>query len=182
MKNSNNHSRIAFGCMGMSEFYGKSDDNNSLLVLEKAFEAGYTHFDTADMYGKGHNEELIGKFISRIGKNHSKVTIATKGGIRRDPNNNMGVTIDSSPEYIISAVDKSLERLNIESIDLYYLHRRDPDVPINETMDAMKQLKSSGKIKSIGLSEVSSKTIIEANSIVKVDALQSEYSLWSRDV
>ena len=179
---SNNQYRVGLGCMGMSEFYGSNDDAQNLDTLHKAFELGYRHFDTADMYGKGHNERLIGNFLRDLGSNRKDAYIATKVGIKRDVNGPGTMALDCTPEYIISACEQSLERLNIEAIDLYYLHRRDPSVPIAETMDAMKQLLSQGKIKAVGLSEVSVETLKAANEIVKITALQSEYSLWSRDI
>ena len=145
--------RIGLGCMGMSEFYGESNDDTSLEILHAAHELGYRHFDTADMYGKGHNESLIGRFCKELGNKRSEITIATKVGIKRDINGPGNIEIDSSPEYILEACDHSLERLGVEQIDLYYLHRRNPDVPIKETMAAMKQLVESGKVAKIGLSE-----------------------------
>jgi len=174
--------RIGLGCMGMSEFYGETDDDNSLDILHAAYDLGYRHFDTADMYGKGHNERLIGTFVKELGSRSKDILIATKVGIKRDVNGPGTLVIDSTPKYIIQACEQSLNRLGVEQIDLYYLHRRNPDVPIEETMGAMKQLLDEGKIAAVGLSEVSTETLKQANSIVKVSALQSEYSLWSRDI
>jgi aryl-alcohol dehydrogenase-like predicted oxidoreductase len=177
-----NTNRIGLGCMGMSEFYGENSDESSLQILLTAFDIGYRHFDTADMYGKGHNESLIGQFVKKLGSNRKDICIATKVGIKRDASGAGSIEIDSSPEYIISACDNSLRRLGVEQIDLYYLHRRQRNVPIEETMGAMEMLYKQGKIAAVGLSEVSADTLIAAHKIIPITAIQSEYSLWSRDV
>jgi len=168
--------------MGMSEFYGDSNDDQSLETLAAAYDLGYRHFDTADMYGKGHNELLLGRFCKQLGGDRQYITIATKVGIKRDDGSPGAISIDSSPEYILKACDRSLERLGVEQIDLYYLHRRNPVVPIDETMSAMRELQSQGKVARIGLSEVSVATLREAHDLVGISAIQNEYSLWSRDV
>tara|TARA_R110002072_G_scaffold238329_1_gene395688 strand:- start:23801 stop:24787 length:987 start_codon:yes stop_codon:yes gene_type:complete len=184
MKNKplSNNNRIGLGCMGMSEFYGENNDEHSLSILRQAYDLGYRHFDTADMYGKGHNERLLGRFVEQLGSKRNELCIATKVGIKRDVDGPGSMAIDSSPEYILKACDESLARLGVEQIDLYYLHRRQKDVPIEETMGAMQQLIDAGKIASVGLSEVSTETLLAANKVVPISAIQSEYSLWSRDV
>lgn len=173
--------RIGLGCMGMSEFYGPQDDQRSLDALAAAFEIGYRHFDTADMYGCGHNEQLLGRFLRSLGSRRHEVLLATKVGIRRDPANPTAISVDSSPAYIRAACEASLKRLGVERIDLYYLHRRNSAVPIEETMGAMKDLLAEGKIAAVGLSEVSVETLRRAARILPIAALQSEYSLWTRD-
>jgi len=167
------------GCMGMSAFYGESDIAESLATLDKALELGVTLYDTADMYGAGHNEELIGPFIRA---NRENVVLATKFSIRLDPSRPGGRFIDNSPAYIRTAVEASLKRLGIETIDLYYAHRRDPNVPIEEMMGALAELVQQGKIKQIGLSEVTGNELRAAHAVHPVAALQSEWSLFSRDV
>jgi aryl-alcohol dehydrogenase-like predicted oxidoreductase len=171
--------KIGLGCMGMSEFYGQSDDAQSLRVLHTALDLGYRHFDTADMYGRGHNEELLGRFLAALGTRRSEVLVATKVGIRRDVPGGIGV--DSTPEYIRTACEASLKRLGVERIGLYYLHRRNPAVPIEETMGAMATLLAEGKVAAVGLSEVSTETLRAATRTVPVSAVQSEYSLWTRE-
>ncbi len=173
--------RIGLGCMGMSEFYGTRDDRGSMQILMTAFDNGYRHFDTADMYGEGHNEELLGTFVRSLGSCRDQILIATKTGIRRDLAGPVPVGIDSSPDYVRYACERSLRRLRVERIDLYYLHRRDPKVPIEDTLGAMKDLITEGKIAAIGLSEVSAQTLRRATKVVPISALQSEYSLWTRD-
>lgn len=169
---------IGLGCMGMSEFYGPTDDVQSLATLERALELGVTHFDTADMYGSGHNEQLLGRFLA--GK-RDRVVVATKFGIVRQP----GVyarTIDNSPAYVQAACEASLKRLGIETIDLYYVHRRNPDVPVEDLVGAMADLVRQGKVRALGLSEVSGDTLRRAHAVHPIAAVQSEYSLWTRDV
>ena len=156
--------------MGMSDFYGKRNDEESINVIRHAFESGITFFDTADMYGPFTNEILVGKAIKDF---RNKITLATKFGIVRDPNDPTKRGINGKPEYVKSAVEGSLKRLNIEVIDLYYLHRKDPDTPIEETVGAMADLVKQGKIKGIGLSEVNAETLLKANSVHPVTALQS---------
>lgn len=174
-------SPVGLGCMGMSEFYGKTDDEVSLKTLIEALEVGYRHFDTADMYGQGHNETLVGKFINHHDVQRDDIFIATKGGIVRDKKNKYNVSVNSSATYIRNACEASLTRLNTECVDLYYLHRLDPEIPIEETIDVVAQLKKEGKIKNIGLCEVSEEQLRIANSIEPIAAVQSELSLWSRD-
>lgn len=173
---------VGLGCMGMSEFYGATDDRESLQTLQAAFDLGYRHFDTSDMYGRGHNEELLGRFIKQLGGRRDELLLATKFGIYRDPNDKYKLLIDGSRAYVKKACEESLKRLNTDCIDLYYVHRRDPDTPIEETMEALAELVREGKIKAIGLSEVSVQTLRKAHAVHPLTALQSEYSLWTRDL
>jgi aryl-alcohol dehydrogenase-like predicted oxidoreductase len=173
---------VGLGCMGMSEFYGETDDARSLATLEAALDLGYRHFDTSDMYGSGHNEELLGKFIKRIGAKRQDVLIASKFGIYRDPSDKYKLLIEGSRDYVKKACEASLKRLNVEQIDLYYVHRRDPNTPIEETVGALAELVKEGKIGAIGLSEMSPETLRKAHAVHPIAALQSEYSLWSRDL
>jgi aryl-alcohol dehydrogenase-like predicted oxidoreductase len=172
--------RVGLGCMGMSEFYGERDDVASLRVLHEAFDQGYRHFDSADFYGQGHNEQLLARFLSQLGQRRAEILIATKCGLRRS--GAASVEIDSRPEYVRAACDASLRRLGVEYIDLYYLHRRSREVPVEETMGELASLVASGKCRHIGLSEVSESTLRRAHAVHPLSALQSEYSLWSRDV
>jgi aryl-alcohol dehydrogenase-like predicted oxidoreductase len=177
------HSSIlGLGCMGMSEFYGEHDDSQSLATLERAFESGITHYDTSNVYGRGHNEKLVGAFAR--GK-RDRIVIATKFGIVRDPHGPEGSTydrgIDNSPAYMRACCEESLHRLGIEVIDLFYVHRIAPDVPIEETVGALADLVRAGKIRGIGLSEVSAAQLRRACAVHPIAALQSEYSLWSRE-
>lgn len=171
-------SRLGLGCMGMSDFYGNRDDEESLRVLDRAAELGITFWDTADMYGPFTNEELVGRAL----KTHrNKITLATKFGIIRDPADPTKRGINGKPEYVKSSVEGSLKRLGTDVIDLYYLHRRDPDTPIEDTVGAMADLVKAGKIRGIGLSEVSEDTLRKAHAVHPLTAIQSEYSLWTRD-
>ena len=170
--------RLGLGCMGMSEFYGESDEQQSIETLHSAIDLGVNFFDTADMYGVGHNEELIGRAFA--GK-WNEVVLATKFGIVRDEKGGFP-GIDCSPDYIKKACEASLKRLNTEVIDLYYAHRVDPNVPIEETVGAMKNLVDTGKVRYIGLSEASSEDLQKASREATITALQTEYSMWSRDV
>lgn len=171
-------SAMGLGCMGMSEFYGPRDDQTSLHVLERALELGIDFFDTADMYGPHHNEELLGQFLA---KNRSKVRVATKFGIVRNANE-YARSLDNSFAYMRKACEDSLRRLGIEQIDLYYVHRIDPKHPIEETIYGLTQLVKAGKIARIGLCEVSAETLRRAHAVHPITALQTEYSLWAREV
>ncbi len=171
-------SALGLGCMGMSEFYGATDDAQSLATLERAFELGVTHYDTADMYGVGHNESLLARFLP--GK-RDRVVVATKFGIVRKPGE-YARRIDTSPAYVREACEASLKRLNIETIDLYYAHRLNTDIPVEDTVGALADLVTAGKIRAIGLCEVSAATLRKAHAVHPIAAVQSEYSLWTRDV
>lgn len=173
-----NVSALGLGCMGMSEFYGPRDDAQSMQVLHRAADLGVTFFDTADMYGPHHNEELLGRFLR---ERKPQVEIATKFGIVRKPGE-YARTIDNSAEYARAACEASLRRLGVERIDLYYVHRIDRSRPIEEVMEALSSLVRAGKIGHIGLSEVSAATLRRAHAVHPVAAVQTEYSLWSRDV
>ncbi|MEM1301146.1 MAG: aldo/keto reductase [Pseudomonadota bacterium] len=171
-------SEIGLGCMGMSEFYGPRDDAQSLQVLHRAAELGVDFFDTADMYGSGHNEELLRQFLSQT---LTRPKIATKFGIRRKPGE-YARSLDNSPAYARASCEASLKRLGIEHIDLYYVHRLDRSQPVEDVMGALSDLVHEGKIGHIGLCEVSAATLRRAHAVHPVTALQTEYSLWSRDV
>ncbi|MFE7529982.1 aldo/keto reductase [Kitasatospora sp. NPDC057542] len=167
------------GCMGMSEFYGPTDADEALATLDAALEAGVTLFDTADMYGSGHNEELIGPFVRA---NRDKVVIATKFAIVRSEEDGSVRGISNDPAYIRTAVDASLRRLGVDEIDLYYMHRRDPAVPLADSVGAMAELVQAGKVRHLGLSEVTGAELREAHAIHPIAALQSEWSVFARDV
>jgi aryl-alcohol dehydrogenase-like predicted oxidoreductase len=166
------------GCMGMSEFYGQIDDAESTKVIHRAIDLGVTFLDTADMYGPFKNEELVGKAIA--GK-RDRVELATKFGNERRPNGER-IGINGTPEYVKSACDASLKRLHVDHIDLYYQHRVDTKTPIEETVGAMAELVEQGKVRYLGLSEAGADTIRRANAVHEITALQSEYSLFSRDI
>ena len=170
-------SAIGLGCMGMSEFYGPGDDQQSLATLATALEQGIDFVDTADMYGLGHNEELLGRFLKG---RRERVVLATKFGIVRNPDAPTARRIDNSPQYVPQACDASLRRLGVDTIDLYYVHRRDRSVPIEDTVGAMAQLVKAGKVRYLGLSEVSPETLRRAHAVHPITAIQSEYSLWTR--
>ena len=171
-------SAIGLGCMGMSGVYGKSDDETSLKTLHRALELGCNFWDTADVYGLGHNETLVGKALKPHRKNIFLCTKFALTGLSNSPS----ISIKGSPEYVREAIDKSLQRLGTDYIDLYYQHRVDPTVPIEETVGAMAELVKAGKVKYLGLSEASAATIRRAHAVHPITALQSEYSLWSLDI
>ena len=173
-----NVSALGLGCMGMSFAYGPADEAESFRVLRRYMDLGGTFFDTAEIYGPYVNEELLGRFLREVPR--ESVALATKFGFKLVNGERRGV--DSSPENVRRACDGSLSRLGIDHIDLYYQHRVDPNVPIEETVGALKELLAAGKIRSIGLSEANSETIRRAAKVHPVAALQSEYSLWTRDV
>jgi aryl-alcohol dehydrogenase-like predicted oxidoreductase len=170
-------SAIGLGCMGMSEFYGAGDEAESIATIHRALDEGVTFLDTADMYGVGRNEELVGRAIAG---RRDDVFLATKfGNMRGEDGSFKGVC--GRPDYVRSACEASLRRLGVETIDLYYQHRVDPNVPIEETVGAMAELVQQGKVRFLGLSEAAPATIRRAHAIHKITALQTEYSLWSRD-
>lgn len=171
-------SAIGLGCMGMSEFYGDRDEAESLATLRHALDAGVDFLDTADMYGPHTNEVLVGKAIAG---RRDEVVLATKFGIVRDPNDSNMRGLDGRPEYVRQAIDASLARLGVDTVDLYYLHRVDPATPIEETVGAMAELVTAGKVRQLGLSEVSVDTLRRAHAVHPITAVQSEYSLWTRD-
>lgn len=167
------------GCMGMSEFYGPSDLTESRATLDRALELGVTLFDTADVYGSGHNEEFLSDFV---GAERDRLVIATKFGIVRKADDPAYRGFDNSPAYIRAAVEGSLRRLRIDTIDLYYMHRKDPAVPIEDTVGAMAELVREGKVRALGLSEVTGAELRAAHAVHPIAAVQSEWSLFSRDV
>lgn len=169
---------LGLGCMGMSEFYGETDDTQSLAVLHRAYDLGVRMFDTADMYGNGHNEQLLARFLKDGGND---AFVATKFGIRKAPGE-YARTIDNSSGYIRQACEASLKRLGVEQIGLYYVHRAEPGRPIEDTMGVLAELVASGKIARIGLSEISAETLRRAHAVHPVSAVQSEYSLTTRDM
>jgi aryl-alcohol dehydrogenase-like predicted oxidoreductase len=172
-------STLGLGCMGMSEFYGRPDEGEALATIERAVDLGVTFFDTADMYGPFTNEKLVGRALAG---HRDQVVIATKFGNVRDPQDPTNRRIDGSPEYVRSACDASLTRLGLDHIDLYYQHRVDQSVPIEETVGAMAELVTAGKVRRLGLSEASAETVRRAHAVHPITALQTEYSLWTRHV
>ncbi|WP_225725477.1 MULTISPECIES: aldo/keto reductase [unclassified Nocardia] len=171
---------VGLGCMGMSIAYGVADEHESMRTLDRAAELGAAFLDTSDAYGRGANEELLGRWLRR--SRRDQVVLATKFGLRHDPVTGLVAAVDGSPDYVTSACDASLRRLGTDHIDLYYLHRRDPHVPIEDTVGAMADLVASGKVRYIGLSEVNPQTLRRAHATHPVAAIQLEYSLFTRDV
>jgi aryl-alcohol dehydrogenase-like predicted oxidoreductase len=172
-------SAIGLGCMGMSAFYGATDEDEALRTLARALELGCNFLDTSDMYGPHTNERLVGRAIAR---RRDEVFLATKFGIKLEPGDPPRRSIDGSPAYVRSACEDSLQRLGVERIDLYYQHRVDPNTPIEETVGTMAELVAEGKVRYLGLSEASDETIRRAHAVHPITAVQSEYSLWTRDV
>jgi aryl-alcohol dehydrogenase-like predicted oxidoreductase len=166
------------GCMGMSEFYGSADETEALATIHRALDLGVTFLDTADVYGPFTNEQLVGE---AIGRRRDEVILATKFGMVRDPNDPSARGFNGRPDYVMKACEASLRRLAVDHIDLYYQHRVDPGVPIEETVGAMAELVDAGKVRFLGLSEASVETIRRAHAVHPITALQSEYSLWTRD-
>ena len=171
-------SALGLGCMGMSEFYAGRDDVESVATIHAALDAGVTMFDTSDIYGPHTNEELVG---GAIAGRRDKVFLATKFGILRDPKDPTVRGFDGSPAYVRRAIEASLKRLRVDHVDLYYQHRMDPKVPIEETVGAMAELVRAGKVRYLGLSECSAETLERACKVHPITAVQSEYSLWTRD-
>jgi aryl-alcohol dehydrogenase-like predicted oxidoreductase len=169
-------SALGLGCMGMSEFYGPSDEDESVATIQRALDLGVTFLDTSDMYGSGHNERLVGRAIAG---RRDEVQLATKFAVRRESGKRR---IDNSPEWVREACEGSLRRLGVDRIDLYYMHRRSPEVPIEESVGALAELVAQGKVAHIGLSEVNPDTLRAANAVHPITALQSEWSLFTREL
>jgi aryl-alcohol dehydrogenase-like predicted oxidoreductase len=171
-------SALGLGCMGMSEFYGRADEGEAISTIHRALELGVTLLDTADMYGPHTNEQLVGRAIQG---RREEVVVATKFGIVRDPDDPSRRGISGRPEYVRQAIEGSLGRLGVDHVDLYYQHRVDRDTPIEETVGAMAELVRQGKVRYLGLSEAAPETLRRAHAVYPISALQSEYSLWTRD-
>ena len=167
-----------FGAMGISEFYGPTDERKARLALEKALDLGVTYFDTADIYGAGHNEAFLSSFLA---SHREDIVVGTKFGVVRDPHNPVSRGVDNTEEHIRRSIDASLIRLGVDQIDLYYMHRKDPNIPITETVGVLANLVAQGKIREIGLSEVTAAELKDAHSIHPIAAVQTEWSLFSRD-
>jgi aryl-alcohol dehydrogenase-like predicted oxidoreductase len=172
-------SRQGLGCMGMSEFYGDTDEAESTATIHRALDLGVNFLDTADAYGIGANEELVGRAIR---DRRGEVVLATKFGVVRDPDNRSFFGIKGDPEYVRQACDASLRRLGVDHVDLYYQHRPDPDTPIEDTVGAMAELVAAGKVRFLGLSEVTADQLRRAHAVHPITAVQSEYSLWVREL
>ncbi|RBP53659.1 aldo/keto reductase [Arenicella xantha] len=172
-------SSIGLGCMGMSDFYGRHNEQDSLNTLSQAIESGVTFWDTSDIYGPHTNEQLLGRYFTQHPSHRNTVTLATKFGVMRSPQGDF-LGVNGRPEYVQQACDASLTRLGVEHIDLYYQHRMDPSVPIEDTVGAMADLVKQGKVKYLGLSEAGVNTLERASVVHPISALQSEFSLWSR--
>jgi len=172
-------SAVGLGCMGMSFSYGPADEDEAIAVVHEAMDSGVTFFDTADMYGNGANERLLGR---ALGSRRKDVLLATKFGILTDPRTSRSIGVDGSPDYVRKAVDRSLSRLGTDYIDLYYQHRPDPGVPIEDTVGAMTELVDAGKVRYLGLSEPSETTVRRAAAVAPITAVQTEWSVFSRDI